>query len=892
MSPQPPRLAVRLLDRVLGPDQRDSILGDLTEEHADRVERGARLNTLWFWGHAVAFTIAAARLQPSSLPPSKERIGMSRIRTGLYHSMRRLSHDWRYSAAVILILAVGIGPAAAMLSVVERVLRRPLDYQQPDRLALVRISLGQLRDHPGLSPAEAIDLRSAGIFESVEVQTRLNEVTFSAQDQLVPLTQIRMTTGMLPMLGVVPHIGRPFTEADAPVLPPAPPRGAPPQPAAPPPTQRVLLDYHAWRVHFGGDPAILGRVIRLNGFPNEVIGVLPPGFRLITGRAAPQPVDVYTMYQLRDFRNSWQFPTLARLKPGATFAETQAALDVLAGTLARKHPEFYLGELRFTVTPLLADVTRTTKPALRAVAAAVLVLLLIAFANATALVVARLRGRRLDFAIRSAIGATPRALIVEVLLESVVLSVAAGIVAAIIAAAAIAGIRELIPRTVPRWEQITVGWELLGLTAGLSLAGLFVAGLLPVCRIVLGDSIEALRSGTVQSGRTEGTAARLFLVGTQVALTVVLAFGCVQLVRSAARLSRVDLGFDPNVLTLRVQYDFGRFNSNRQRAELYQRIRNRVAEVPGVSAVGVVTHLPLSGSTMMDGYEADLSKEPSFDQPANYQAVTPGYFNAVRIPILQGRDFTDQEDAGEQPVVIVDETLVRTVFPGERDVIGRTLRLGWGLSNSRIVGVVGHARTIEVGRAVRPQIYVPIGNLFQQAGMVVVRASTDPRQLAPAVERAIQEIGPGRALSNVTMLSENVTAATNTVVAVTWLVTFLAASGALLSAVGLYLLVAFIVHQRRRATAIQTALGASRTQVIWTNLRSSGIVMSISLPAGVALSLIAGPFLADLLYEVTRHDPVSMVVALVVAITAGVLGTYIPVRRAADANVVQVLRES
>ena len=201
MSPQPPRLAVRLLANVLRRDPGDVILGDLTEEYADRVERGAWLNTLWFWGHAVAFTIAAAR-RPSSLPPSKEHFGMSRIRTGLYHALRRLSHDWRYSAAVILILAVGIGPAAAMLSVVERVLLRPLDYWQPDRLALIRLSLGQLRDHPGISPAEAIDLRTAKIFEAVEVQQRLSEVTLSVQDQLVPLTMVRMTTGMLPLFKI------------------------------------------------------------------------------------------------------------------------------------------------------------------------------------------------------------------------------------------------------------------------------------------------------------------------------------------------------------------------------------------------------------------------------------------------------------------------------------------------------------------------------------------------------------------------------------------------------------------------------------------------------------------------------------------------------------------
>jgi hypothetical protein len=381
------------------------------------------------------------------------------------------------------------------------------------------------------------------------------------------------------------------------------------------------------------------------------------------------------------------------------------------------------------------------------------------------------------------------------------------------------------------------------------------------------------------------------------AFTVVLAFGCVQLARSAAGLRRVDLGYDPNVLTFRVPYDFNRFSTHRDsfrlaRASLYQRLRDGVREVPGVTAVGIVTHLPLSGSTMMDGYEADLSKVPSFEQTANYQAVTPGYFQAMRIPILQGRDFTDAEDRNSAAVAIVDETLVATVFPGERDVIGRMLRLGWGLENTQIVGVVSHARTIDVSREVRPQVYVPIGSLFQQAGHVTVRSTANPWQVRDAVTAAIEQVGPGRAISSVAMLTDNVEAASSTLRAVTGLLTVLTVSAGLLCAVGLYLVVAFVIHQQRRANAIRTALGASPRRVVWDNVRTSGIVAGIALPIGLVLALLVAPFLDGLVYGVASRDVWSVTGAVLLAACAATLGTWFPARRAARANVLATLRES
>ena len=828
--------------------------------------------------------------------------------SGFRQAFRRLVIERRYSTAVVLILAIGIGPSAAMLTVFYDILLRPLAYREPERLGILRLSMGQLRNHPGLSPAEAIDVREAGMFESVEVETRLSVVSLGPPSELVPLTQLNITTGMLPMLGVAPVLGRLFTEADIPTFPP-PPRLAPGAPLPPPPPPqlvKILIDYGTWQTHFNGDRRAIGRVVQINGGPAEIIGVLPDGFQLATGRAIPQRIDVYMPLRLTEFRNSWMFPTLVRLKPGTSFTQTQAALDVLAANLRRDFPAFYDAGLSLAVTPLLDDMTGATKPALRAAAAAVLLLMGIALANATALVVARLKSRETDLAIRSAIGATPRALIRDVLRESLLLASAAALLSGVLAVAAIAGVRAVIPRTVPRWDQIAVSWQLLLLSAALSLIGLVIFGLIPVWKVARGATVSALRTGTAQGGKAQGARSRLALVGAQIALTVVLAFGCVQLLRSAAQLSRVDLGYEPNVLTFRVPYDFRLYpdpprpanaQSNvpvarSQRAELYQRIRDRVRQVPGVVTAGIVTHLPLSGSTMMDGYSVDVSREVSADKYANYQAVTPGYFEAMQIAIVQGRDFTDAEDATQQRVIVIDDTLARAAFPGESQVVGKQLRLGWGVPTSRIVGVVKHARTIEVGRVVRPQVYAPMGNLFQNAGMVVVRAAGDPRALAGAVTAAINEVRPGRAVSNVAMLSDNVTAATSTVVAVTGLLTFLAASAGLLSAVGLYLVIAFVVHQRRRETAIRSALGATRAQVMWTNVRTSVVVLCAALPAGALLSLAAAPFLSELVYAVEPRSPGSLAFAALAAAVTGLLGTLVPVRRAAAANIVKILRES
>jgi predicted permease len=381
------------------------------------------------------------------------------------------------------------------------------------------------------------------------------------------------------------------------------------------------------------------------------------------------------------------------------------------------------------------------------------------------------------------------------------------------------------------------------------------------------------------------------LVGAQIALTVVLAFGAVQLVRSARRLAEVHLGFDPNVLTFRVPLNFRQFPKMALAAGFYERVRDRLRDIPGVEAAGGISHLPLSGSVLTDSYTPDLTKQVGWDQAiANYYSVSPGYFGTLKVPFLQGRDFTDVEDTSGAHVVIVDESLARAAFPGETSVIGRTLRLGYGIPDSQIVGVVGHVRGIDVGREVRPQVYAVFGNFIVTPLNFAIRAGTDPLKLVDAVQAAVREVGPGRALAGFAMLNDNVAAATSTLRAVTGLVTVLALSAGLLSAVGLYTVIAFVVHQRKRATAIRSALGASPGQIVWHHLRTSGLVILVALPLGAILATGTAPLFASLVYGVAERDFWSLAAAALVAAAAGVLGTLVPVRRAAHADPVTVLR--
>jgi putative ABC transport system permease protein len=872
---RPPRTAVALMARLLPAEEREPILGDLTETFENRVDAGCRFNALWFWTQTLGFAVIRSR-RPGGLPSGGY---MTRqLATSIRQSIRRLAFEWRYAAGVVAILAIGIGPASTMLSLLNDVLLRPLPYADPERLALVRIQLGQqVRNHPGLAMDEIKDFRAlTDVFTAVEGEARAAESSLGPPDRLEAVTTIAMTPGMLPMLGVSPIHGRQFTEDDVAsgTVPP------------------VMLDHGFWQTRFGGSPAVIGTSLIVDGRSAEIVGVLPEGFTLVTGRAVPQPFNLYRPLGLRDSRNFWAFPTIVRLAPGVTIAQANTRLDALAVRLLEQYPQAYSdAAIAFAVHPLLDDMVQDIRPALGAAMGGVLLLLLIAVANATTLTIARLRTRERDLALRGALGASRGTLVLEGLVESALLAVCGALAGSALAVAGVAAVRRLIPHSVPRWQEIAVGWDLLFYSAAFALAGLVLLGLLPVWKVARGMPWQTLRGGSVQGGRAEGATSRLALVGGQIALSVVLVFGAVQLVRSAVRLAEVHLGFDPHVLTVRVPVNTGRFRDFEGVLAMYRRVRDRVADINGVESAGAISHLPFSGTALADSYSRDFTRQPGWDHPvANYYTVLPGYFAAMKIPFLQGRDITDDENATRQKVIVIDETLAAAAFPELDNVIGQTLNAGYQIGPSTIVGVVGHARGLEVGRVVRPQLYAPMGTFFRSPMHFTIRASGDALALRDEIRAAIEEIGPGAALSGFTMLTGNVAAATSTLRAVTGLVTALAVSASLLSAVGLYIVIAFVVHQRRRSTAIRCALGASPAQLVWHHLRTSGWVIALALPLGVALAIATAPLFSALVYGVAPRDPASLVIAGAVAVAAGLLGTYVPVRRAGAADVVKALR--
>src|SRR5579864_626882 len=884
-----PRLARLLLAVAAPPEDRADLLADLQEEAlALARSQSPRIARAWYRQQALGSIVPLLKQRAAGLvdrdayterqmtPFPHDLWNTARI--ALKQSARRLRFEWRYALGVVVILGVGIGPATAMLSIVERVLLQPLAYQDPDRLGLVRINLGQIQNSPGLSPGEVLDLRKTqGLFASVEAENRRYELTLNAGDTRVPLSAVSITSGMLPMLGVKPILGRPFGEADV--------KNQQSQP------DTVLMDYGTWRSRFGADPGLVGRRIVLNGNPVEVVGILPAGFVLAAGGAAPEAIDLYLPMGVPSWRNFHAFPTIVRLAPGTAFDRVNTTLEGLAASLVKAYPDAYSGaRLQFTVSPLKEDMVKTTRPALNAAIVGVLLLLAIAMANATALVIARLRTRERDFAIRRAIGAGSGSLVADVFMESALLTACGAVLGAVLGAIGLEAAKRLIPHTVPRWQDITLGGGVVLDAAALALAGLFSCGLMPLWRASRHVPWQVLQSGSTRSGRPDGALSRLFLAGAQVALTVILAFGAIQLVRSATRLSEVDLGFDPTVLTFRAPIDNQTFRTPAARADLLERIRDRLRELPGVEAVGAVSHLPLSGSVLTDTWTTDLSKQTGWDlQTANYYATVPGYFASMRIPFRRGRDFSDIEDRTGQHVVIVDETLAQSACPGVADVTGRLVRLGWGLPDSRIVGVVGHVRGVEIAREVRPQIYAPIG-LFTQIPNFTMRVTGDPTRLIGPIQVALKELNTGRAGSSFALLTDNVAAATSTLRSVTGLVSILAASAGLLSAMGLYAVIAYLLHSRRRATAIRSALGASPGQLVRLHFRSSIAVLLVALPIGVGLAVVSAPLFASLVFGVGVRDPESLAEAAAIAVLASLAGTYVPVRRAATIDPVVALR--
>lgn len=797
--------------------------------------------------------------------------------SGLAQAGRRLARDWRFSTSIVAVLGVGMGAALVGWTVVDRILLRPLPYDDPDRLGLIRIDVGEIRDHPGIAMAEVADLRALEeTFDGVESAAAESVMTLGVGERLESVLTARVSAGLLPLLGVSPRLGRVFTEAEA--------------------EDRLggaLVSHAFWLERLGGDSDVLGRALHLDGSEVPILGVMPEGFALHLGRGSNVSADVEVWLPLRidpDHRSFWGFRTIVRMSEGVTFETANARLEGLAAGLLETWPDAYGdARLRFVAHPLHEDLVADARPSIDTAVAGVLLLLVVSFANGASLMLGRQRAREANLAVRSALGAGRVRLVGVVLGESLVLAIASGTVGATLAAWGVTALRAANPPGVPRWADLGLDARFFLAAALLAVLGTVAAGLYPALKVSTATA-GPLR-GDTSVGGSSATALRRSLVAVQMALAVVLVFAAAVLGRSAQRLARVDLGFDPtHALTLAVPVDDDRYEETEQLWSFHRALRSRLRALPGVVEAGAVSHLPLAGYAPTDAYSVPTADTLNWgNRLANYFATAPGYLESVGVELREGRFFEDLDLDDERAVAVVDETLVEDLFPGESP-LGKVVDAGWDIGELEIVGVIRHPRVMDVRASVRPQIYVPFTVFEWMPLNYVVRAEGDPTLLADAVRREVEVLGAGRAVFRVRTLDSYLAAATSSVRMTLALIVVQAVLTALLAALGLFTVIAYMAYQDRRDTAIRSALGATRHELLRQHIRSGLGVLAIAIPSGVVLAIAGSRVVGGIVYGVAAADAPSLIAAAAITAVVGSLATYLPARSAARADPMEALR--
>jgi putative ABC transport system permease protein len=680
-------------------------------------------------------------------------------------------------------------------------------------------------------------------------------------------------------LRVAPALGRDFTAAED-------VRDAP---------RAVILSHALWRARFGGDSSVVGRAITLGGVPFAVVGVMPAGFENVLAPNAqlwrPLRYDASLPHACRSCRH---LRVVGRLKPDVSPAAARRELDVLLTRMMADHPTDY-ASTGFAVPSLHAQVTGGVKPALLALLGAVALVLLIACANVANLLLARGAQREGEFAVRTALGAGRPRLIRQMLTEALVLAAAGG---ALGVGLAIVGVRALVtlsPPDLPRLDAIAVNGPVLAMALLVTTVVGVGFGLVPAWHAARSEPRAGLHQQTRHAigGRH---AMRAGLVVSEVALALLLLVGSGLLLRSMQRLFAVSPGFDPDRLfTLQVQTGGPRFQTDSATWGYFERVRAAVRAVPGVEAVGLTSQLPLSGD--YDGYGVHSETRPRpnpADDPSAFRfAVSPGYVETMRIPVLRGRTLDETDRGGAPPVVLINQALARRAWPGE-DPLGQRVRLGDPANGPwrTVVGIVGDVRHVSLGAEVPNAAYVPETQWgwSDYAMSLVVRARGEPAALLPAVRRAVRALDPDQPIVRVALMSEVVAASAAERRFTLVLFEAFGVLAVVLAAAGIYGVLAGAVAERRREIGVRTALGATQRDILRLVLRQGLTLTAAGAVIGLGAAALLTRVIEDLLFQIPRLDLVTYLgVTILMVLVAGV-ACWVPARRAVRVDPVAATR--
>ncbi len=803
------------------------------------------------------------------------------------YGVRMLTKNPGFTLIAVLTLALGIGANTAIFSVVNAELLRPLPFHDPGQL--VRVGVTNSRTGWKFGTADYPD------FEDWRSQNQVFQKIAAYYDNNYTLTGVAspahlegevVSADIFTLLGAAPELGRTFLPIED--------EGH---------HDVVILNHQLWNQQFGGDPGIVGRTIDLSGKAYTVVGVMPANFNFPLQR---KPVSVWTTFSANQVsddntppitkeRGAHFMNVIARLKPGVLLTQAQAGMDVITAGLEKQYPDtnkYYGVELVSEQQKL----TGAIRPALLMLVAAVGLVLLIACANVANLLLARATTRGREIAIRAALGAGRTRVVRQLLTESLLLAGLAGTFGVMIAAWGSALLVRLSPQDLSRAAEIhTDGW-VLAFTIGISLLTGIVFGLAPAMQISRSNLVDALKEGSLST--TAGSHRhhlRSWFVIVEISLALVLLVSAGLLIRSLVRLQNVNPGFDPHdVLAADLDLPSQKYTNARQ-DQFARELMPKLAALPGVQFVAGVFPLPMSGSEMRTSVAIEGRPVAKSDElHSTIFSITPDYFRTMKIALLQGREFTVQDGADTNPVVIVNESLARQFFPGENP-IGKHIRPGISVDDKpsrmrEIVGVVADVKFKDLSSEWLPTSYLPQAQIPIGSMTIVARTTGDPSSLARPIAETLRSIDPDLPAYNVKTVEEYLDGTIAIPRFNTLLLGIFAGLALVLTSIGLYGVISYTVAQRTHEIGIRMALGAQPRDMLQLVI-GQGIRLALY---GIGLGLVAAfiftHFLSSLLFGVTPTDPVSFAVVVVALLAVVILACYIPARRAMRIDPMVALR--
>src|SRR5262245_47075293 len=810
----------------------------------------------------------------------RDRRGLPLLETlaqDLRYAFRQIAKYPGFVAMVVLTLGLGTGATTAIFSVVNTVLLRPLPYRDPSRLVWVTqrysLSFG-----PGfvLGPDYRAWRRENSSFEEIEAFYGGGpDTSLAIKGAAIAVRATSVTTRFFSMLGVNPILGRSFTDEEG-------TEGR---------NQVALLSEGMWRTQFGGDPNILGTIIRLDGSAYTVVGVLPGSVRYPEGDVWT-PISLDSPMFTAGSRPIILMNVIGRLKEGVTNSQAESELDVIEHRIDNQWQQWVVQsrDRSAQVIALNAFLVRKVRSLLLILLGVVGFVLSIACANVSNLLLSRTTGREREFAIRAALGAGRIRLIRQSLTESLVMASLGSALGFLGGFWFVGFLNQLIPAGIT--ASVRLDPVMFGFAVGIAIFTTLVCGLVPALVASRTTVSEALKSGGPQTGT--GGGARLLrngLVMFEITLSLILLIGAGLLVQTFVRLSDVRLGFNPhNIFTARVTRPMTDSLNTPSQVPFFDQVIDRLKTLPGVLAAGAGTRAPLS-SCLTGSYRLrDASGEHTLESVCQ-NWISPDYFRALGIPLLSGR-FFDANDKSE--VVIINRALAHVAY-GDQDPIGHEVGLGGlkGITWAKIVGVVGDMRNNTLEQEPSPEIYIPYPQTLLPAPLrvtFVVRTSFNPLSLTNEVWKAVQAVDQDQAASSIQTLDESVTAATVMQRFRMVLLGFFALLAFVLAILGIFGVMSYSVGQRRQEMAVRVAIGAQRSSVIWLVVRQGMSVAAFGLAGGILGALGLTRFLSRFLYDVKPTDIITFLAAVLLLTGASFVACYLPARRASSVDSVKALR--